>query len=85
MKPLDLLQMATGRLPVRDEDAPSLDPSAIDRAYRRERARRYRRTERRTEARSSNARFWVVLSVLLFLTVCFALFAWHQVQTTFGV
>jgi hypothetical protein len=77
--------MATSRLPAHDEDAPSLDPSAIERAYLRERARRARRTERRTEARSSNARFWVVLAVLLFLTVCFALFAWHQVQATFGV
>jgi cytochrome c-type biogenesis protein CcmH/NrfG len=77
--------MATTRLPALDEDAPSLDPSAIERAYIRERARRRLRSDRRTEARSSNARFWVVLAVLLFLTVCIALFAWHQVQTTFGV
>lgn len=77
--------MATSRLPALDEDAPSLDPSAIERAYIRERARRRLRSDRRTEARSSNARFWVVLAVLLFLTVCIALFAWHQVQTTFGV
>ena len=72
-------------VPVLDDDAPSLDPSAIERAYRRERARRRLRSDRRTEARSSNARFWVVLAVLMFLTVCIALFAWHQVQTTFGV
>ncbi|HWB22340.1 MAG TPA: hypothetical protein VG652_05590 [Gaiellaceae bacterium] len=77
--------MATRRLPVLDDDAPSLDPSAIEHAYRRERARRRMRSDRRTEARSSNARFWVVLAVLMFLTVCIALFAWHQVQTTFGV
>ena len=36
-------------------------------------------------ARSSNARFWVVLALLVFLTVVFALTAWHQVQTTFGI
>jgi hypothetical protein len=77
--------MATSRLPRLDDDAPSLDPSAIERAYIRERARRRLRSDRRTEARSSNARFWVVLAVLMFLTVCIALFAWHQVQTTFGV
>ena len=77
--------MAISPRPALDKDAPSLDPSAIERAYVRERARRRLRSERRTEARSSNARFWVVLAVLLFLTVCLALFAWHQVQATFGV
>ena len=85
MKYLDFLQMATRRLPALDDDAPSLDPSAIERAYLLERARRRLRSDRRTEARSSNARFWFVLAVLMFLTVCIALFAWHQVQTTFGV
>jgi hypothetical protein len=62
--------MATNRLPALDDDAPSLDPSAIERAYALERTRRRIRSNRRTEVRSSNARFW---------------FAWHQVQTTFGV
>ena len=68
-----------------DDDAPSLDPAAIERAYRRERARRRARVARHTAARSSNARFWVVLAVLSFLTVCIALVAWHQVQTVFGL
>jgi len=68
-----------------DDDAPSLDPAAIERAYLRERARRRARHERRTAAKSSNARFWVVLAVLVFLTVCIALTAWHEVQTTFGL
>jgi hypothetical protein len=71
--------------PVVDDDVPSLDPAAIERAYRRERARRRARVERHTAVRSSNARFWVVLAVLLFLTVCIALVAWHEVQTVFGL
>lgn len=68
-----------------DADEPSLDPAAIERAYRRERARRRARYKRDNAARSSNARFWVVVAVLMFLTVLFALTAWHQVQTTFGI
>jgi hypothetical protein len=68
-----------------DEDQPSLDPAAIDRAYRRERARRRARIERKTEARRSNLRFWVVLTALTFLTVFVALTAWHEVQRVFGV
>ena len=69
----------------RDEEAPSLDPAAIERAYLREKARRRAVDSRRHAARSSNARFWVVLAVLTFLTVFLALTAWHQIQTLFGV
>jgi len=67
------------------EDAPSLDPAAIERAYMRERARRRARTERKHAARRSNARYWVVLAVLTFLTVVLALSAWHEIQKIFGV
>ena len=73
------------RRPAPDKDAPSLDPDAIERAYRRERARRRTRSERRTAAKSSNARFWVVIAVLMMLTVLIALTAWHEVQRTFGL
>ena len=42
-------------------------------------------TARKNATRSSNARFWVVLAVLIFLTVVFALTAWREIQTTFGI
>ena len=73
------------RLSAVEEQTPSLDPAAIERAYLRERARRRARLERRNESRSSTARFWVVLAVLFALTVFLALTAWHEVQITFGV
>jgi hypothetical protein len=79
-----MAQPATRR-ETRDKDAPSLDPSAVERAYRRERARRHARSRRRNDARSSNARFWVVMAVLVFLTVVFMLVAWQEIQTTFGL
>ncbi len=79
-----MAQPAT-RFPAVDEEAPSLDPAAIERAYRRERARRRARVAHHDYARSSNARFWVALAVLSFLTVVIALVAFHQVQTTFGI
>ena len=68
-----------------EDDSPSLDPSAVERAYARERARRHARGHRQNAVRSSNARFWVVLAVLLFLTVLFSLTAWRLLQTTFGI
>ena len=72
-------------LRVIEQDEPSLDPAAIEHAYLRERARRRARYARVNEARNSNARFWLVLALLAFLTVVFALTAWHQIQTTFGI
>jgi hypothetical protein len=67
------------------EDAPSLDPLAIERNYRRERARRRARIERRSAARRSDVRFFVMLLVLVFAAAFLFLGAWHEVQTLFGV
>ena len=72
--------------PVRlEDDTPSLDPLAIERNYRRERARRRARVERRSAARRSNVRFWVALLVLAFISAFVILAAWHELQTLFGV
>ena len=68
-----------------DDDAPSLDPLAIERAYVRERRRRRARVERRSEARRSNVRFWITLLVLAFVAALLIVASWHRVQTMFGV
>jgi hypothetical protein len=68
-----------------EEDAPSLDPLAIERNYRRERARRRAKVQRRSAVKRSNVRFWVTLLILAFLTAFAILAAWHEVQTLFGV
>jgi hypothetical protein len=67
------------------DDTPSLDPLAIERNYRRERARRRAKLERRSATRRSNVRFWVTFVILLFVTAFAILAAWHEVQTLFGV
>lgn len=68
-----------------DDDLPSLDPAAIEHAYRRERARRRARVERRSAARRSHVRFLVTIVVLVFIAAFLILAAWHKVQTMFGV
>jgi hypothetical protein len=68
-----------------DDDAPSLDPLAIERAYRRERLRRRVRLERRSEARRSRLRFLITLVVLVFACAFIILASWHKVETMFGV
>jgi hypothetical protein len=67
------------------EETPSFDPAAIERAYRRERTRRYVRHSRQESLRGSNARFYVTVAFLLFLTVVLALGALREVQHTFGI
>jgi hypothetical protein len=67
------------------DEPPSLDPSAIELNYRRERARRRARIERRSAAKRSNVRFWVTMLVLAFVTAFAILAAWHEVQQLFGV
>ena len=73
------------RTPVREDDAPSLDPLAIEHAYQRERARRRARIERRSAARRSSLRFLITLVVLAFVSAFIILAAWHKVQTLFGI
>ena len=71
--------------PPLDDDPPSLDPLAIERNYRRERARRRAQVERRSAARRSEVRFFVTLLALAFLAAFLLLAAWHEIQTLFGV
>jgi hypothetical protein len=68
-----------------EDDPPSLDPLAIERNYRRERARRRARVERQSAARRSDMRFWITLFVLAFLAAFVILTAWREIQTLFGV
>ena len=73
------------RLQMPDEDMPSMDPAAIEHAYRRERARRRAKVEHREYARNSSARFWVMLAVLALITVVLASMALREIQTSFGI
>jgi hypothetical protein len=82
-----MAQRAQRRTPAQpaDDDLPSLDPGAVEQAYRRERHRRRMRVERRSEARRSHIRFWITMLVLAFATAFIVLASWHKVQTMFGI
>jgi hypothetical protein len=72
------------RTPVEDE-LPPIDPVAIDRAYRLERARRRVRDERRRASRRANRRFWFILLGLLVACVVLAVTVWNEVERLFGL
>ena len=66
-------------------DTPPIDPDAVERAYRLQRARRRARLERTRERRLAGLRFAFVLLVLVGLTVFLSLTIWNQVERLFGL
>jgi hypothetical protein len=72
------------RRPLREEPPP-LDPSAVDRAYRVERARRRARAERERAAARARLRFLAVLVVLAALALVLVVADWREVQRLFGI
>lgn len=72
------------RQPHVDEDVP-LDPAAVERAYRLERARRRARVTKARERKRADVRFWVTLTTLLVAFVVLALTIWNQIEQLFGL
>jgi hypothetical protein len=66
-------------------DTPPIDPDAVARAYRLQRAKRRARLERTRERRLAGLRFAFVLLVLVALTIFLSLTIWKQVERLFGL
>ena len=67
------------------DEAPPIDPGAIEDAYLLHRARRRARTERRRRLRLAGVRFWVVLLLLAAACVVLALTLWREIEQLFGL
>ena len=64
---------------------PPVDPAAVQRAYRLERAKRRAREQRALERRLAAFRFVLVVVVLLALSAALTLTVWQQIQALFGL
>ena len=62
-----------------------LDPTVIQRNYRRERIRRRKLEERAREKSLARLRFWLVLTAVLATSVGLAIVIWNQIQRLFGL
>lgn len=62
-----------------------LDPTAIQRNYRRERIRRRKVEERARERNLARLRFWLVLTAVLATSIGLAIVIWNQIQRLFGL
>ena len=65
--------------------APPLDPSAVQRAYRLERAKRLARVKRDRARHRANLRFTGIVLLLLGLAGGLGYVAWAQIQELFGL
>jgi hypothetical protein len=67
------------------EDAPPLDPEAVERAYLFHRARREARNRRRREKRWAGFRFWLVLVLVVAAAVLVATRTLGEIERVFGL
>jgi hypothetical protein len=62
-----------------------LDPTAIQRNYRRQRVKRRAREDRARERNLARLRFWLALTAVLATSVALAVVIWNQIQHLFGL
>jgi hypothetical protein len=70
------------RKPV-DEDL--LDPTAVQRNYRRQRIKRRVREDRAREKNLARLRFWLALTAVIATSIGLTLVIWNQIQRLFGL
>jgi len=71
--------------PAPEQEAPPLDPGAVERAYRFHRARRAARAKRHREKRWASVRFWLVLVVVLAAATLLAARTLGEIERVFGL
>jgi hypothetical protein len=81
--PLRLRRMgAPERRPVEEE---LLDPTAIQRRYRRQRLRRRALEERAYERQLARLRFWLAVTIVIATSIGLGIVIWNQIQRLFGL
>jgi hypothetical protein len=70
------------RKPVEEE---LLDPTAIQRNYRRQRIKRRAREDRAREKNLARLRFWLALAAVIATSIGLMLVIWNQIQRLFGL
>jgi hypothetical protein len=69
----------------RQENVPTYDPRAVERAYVAHRRQRRARISRLKARRHAGLRFFFVMLLLLALCIFLALVAWREIQQLFGL
>lgn len=62
-----------------------LDPTAVHRAYRRERLRRRAKQQRDYERQLAALRFWLAVVAVIGTSIGLAIVIWHEIHRLFGL
>jgi hypothetical protein len=68
-----------------EEPEQLLDPTAVHRAYRRERLRRRAREQRARERQLAGLRFWLAVTAVIGTSIALAILIWQQIHRLFGL
>ena len=68
-----------------EDEPPPIDPTAIPRAYERERARRQIRRDRIHTRNRAHLRFFFTMLILMLAIGVIALLIWQETQTLVGI
>jgi hypothetical protein len=68
-----------------EDEKPPIDPTAVTRAYKRERASRQIRQERARARNRAHLRFYVTMLVMLAAVAVIAMLIWRETETLFGI
>ena len=68
-----------------EDDKPPIDPTAITRAYARERASRHKRQAHTRARNRAHVRFYVTMLVMLVAVAVIAMLIWQETETLFGI
>jgi hypothetical protein len=71
--------------PTTTDDAPPLDPEAVERAYHFHRAKRAARERRHQESRLAAIRFWLVLALVVLVAAVVAARTMGEIERVFGL
>jgi len=66
-------------------ETPPVDPTAVARAYRLERAKRHARERRERERRLAHLRFWFAFVLLTSALLFLVLAVWNEIEQLFGL
>lgn len=69
----------------RSDDLPPIDPTAVEQAYVRHRARRHARLARVRRSQWAGIRFWFFLALLAAACIFLALTTWREIARLFGL
>ncbi|HSB39276.1 MAG TPA: hypothetical protein VLD13_09335 [Gaiellaceae bacterium] len=66
-------------------DEELLDPTAVQRNYRRQRIKRRHREDRARERSLARLRFWLALAAVVATSIGLAIVIWNEIQRLFGL